>query len=147
MKTKDIKKLREKSGAGVMECKKAFEDAGGDFEAALRLIQERGFLKADKKSERQTGAGLIASYVHNDRIGVLLEINCETDFVARLDDFRDLAHNIVMQIAAMNPKDVEALLAQPYIRDESMTVADLIKNAIAKIGENIQIARFCRYAL
>lgn len=147
MKTKDIKKLREKSGAGVMECKKAFEDAGGDFEAALRLIEERGFLKADKKSERQTGAGLIASYVHNDRIGVLLEINCETDFVARLDDFRDLAHNIVMQIAAMNPKDVEALLAQPYIRDESMTVADLIKNAIAKIGENIQIARFCRYAL
>lgn len=147
MKTKNIKELREKSGAGVMECKKALEDAGGDFETALRLIEERGFLKAEKKSERQTGAGLIFSYVHNDRIGVLLEINCETDFVARLDDFRDLARNIAMQIAAMDPKDIEALLVQPYIRDESMVVADLIKKAIAKIGENIQVARFCRYAL
>lgn len=147
MKTKDIKELREKSGAGVMECKEALEDAGGNFEAALQLIEKRGFLKADKKSGRQTAAGLISSYIHNDRIGVLLEINCETDFVARLDDFRNLARNIAMQIAAMDPKDVEALLAQPYIRDESMIVADLIKNAIAKIGENIQVARFCRYAL
>lgn len=147
MKTEDVKKLREITGAGVMECKKALEDAGGDFGAALRLIEERGLLKAEKKSERQTAAGLIVAYVHNDRIGVLLEINCETDFVARLDDFRDLAHNIAMQIAAMDPADINALLSQPFIRDESVTVGDLIKSAIAKIGENIQIARFCRYAL
>jgi len=147
VKTEDVKNLREATGAGVMECKKALEDSAGDFNEAIQLIKKSGFSKAEKKSERQTSAGLIVAYVHNNRVGVLLEINCETDFVARLENFRDLGSNIAMQIAAMDPKNIDELLVQPYIRDESITIGELIKSAIAKIGENIQVARFCRYAL
>jgi elongation factor Ts len=148
MKTSEvIKKLRETSGAGVMECKRAFDEAGGDFDRALKIISEQGLVKAEKKADRQTSAGLVSSYIHNDRIGVLLEIHCETDFVSRLEDFKSLAREIAMQIAAMEPKDAEELLGQPYIRDESITVGDLVKKAIAKTGENIQVAKFCRYAL
>lgn len=143
----DIQKLREKTGAGVMECKKALQDAGGDFEKAVALIQERGLIKAEKKSGRATGAGFLESYLHNGRVGVLMEIRCETDFVARSEPFKTLAHELVMQIAAMNPADTEELLKQPYIKDEKMTVEQFIKGTVAKVGENIQIARFCRYEL
>ena len=130
-----------------MDCKKALEDAKGDFDAAVKLIQERGLIKAEKKSARATGAGYLESYVHNGRVGVLLEARCETDFVAHSDPFKELVHDLAMQIAAMNPESAEALLKQPYVKDESLTVEQLIKSVIAKVGENIQVERFCRYEL
>jgi len=108
----DVQKLREATGAGVMECKRALEDASGDFEKAVRLIEERGVVRAEKKADRATGAGLIESYIHNGRVGVLLELRSETDFVAHSEPFRNLAHELVMQIAAMNPKDVAGLFGQ-----------------------------------
>src|SRR3989344_5581633 len=123
----DVQKLREQTGAGIMDCKKALTDAAGDFDKAVGLIQERGFTKAEKKSARAANSGIIHSYVHNGRVGVLLELNCETDFVARNDAFKELAHNLVMQIASMNPQTDEELLAQPYIKDSSITVENVIK--------------------
>ena len=143
----DIQRLREATGAGVMDCKRALDDAKNDFEAAVDLIKERGLVKAEKKSERSTGAGLLETYVHNGRVGVLLELRCETDFVARADAFRQLAHELVMQIAAMNPADIDVLSKQPCIKDESMTIEDLVKKNIALLGENIRIEKFCRYEL
>jgi elongation factor Ts len=145
MTVETIKKLREVTGAGVMECKKALEDANGDFDKAVELIHERGLIEAEKKSERKTGAGLIESYIHNERVGVLLELRCETDFVARSEMFRKLAHELAMQIAAMNPENIEMLLSQPYIKDVSITVEELIKRGVASLGENIKVERFCRY--
>lgn len=145
--TEAVKKLRDLTGAGVMECKKALEDAGSDVDAAVKLIHERGLIKAEKKSGRKTGAGFLESYVHNGRVGVLLEIHCETDFVARSDAFRSFARELAMQIAAMNPENVEGLLKQPYIKDETITVGDLAKRIIATVGENIKVERFCRYEL
>ncbi|MEK9150511.1 MAG: translation elongation factor Ts [Patescibacteria group bacterium] len=143
----DVQKLRETTGAGVMECKKALTDSGGDFDKAAALIRERGLAKAGGKSERKTGAGLIESYVHNERVGVLLEIHCETDFVSRSENFRKLSRDLAMQIAAMNPENVDDLLKQAYIKDESLTVEETIKQAIAKFGENIRLERFCRYEI
>ncbi|MEK7451685.1 MAG: translation elongation factor Ts [Patescibacteria group bacterium] len=143
----DVQKLRETTGAGVMECKKALTDVSGDFDKATALIRERGLAKADGKSERKTGAGLIESYVHNERVGVLLEIHCETDFVSRSENFRKLSRDLAMQIAAMNPENVDDLLKQAYIKDESLTVEEIIKQAIAKFGENIRLERFCRYEI
>ncbi|MCL5016345.1 MAG: translation elongation factor Ts [Patescibacteria group bacterium] len=143
----DVQKLRELTSAGVMDCKKALEEAKGDFDRALSLIKEKGLLIAEKKASRAANTGIVVAYVHNDRIGVLLEIHCETDFVGRSDPFKELAHNIVMQIAAMDPADVPALLEQPFIRNEKTTINDLIKETIAKVGENITIERFMRYEL
>ncbi|KKU76092.1 MAG: translation elongation factor Ts [Candidatus Harrisonbacteria bacterium RIFOXYA1_FULL_48_8] len=143
----DVQKLREITGAGVMECKKALEDAGGDFDKATEFINERGLIKAEKKAGRTTGAAILETYVHNNRVGVLLELQCETDFVVRSQPFRELAHDLVMHIAAMNPSDVSGLLQQPFIRDEKLSVDALIKGVIAKTGENIKIGRFCRYEL
>ncbi len=143
----NIQKLREMTGAGVMECKRAMEKAGGDFDKAVSIIHEQGLVKAENKKERTTGAGLLESYIHNERVGVMLELRCETDFVARSEEFRGLAHELVMQIAAMNPAGVDELLKQMYIKDESLTIDDLIKRMVAKFGENIQIERFCRYEL
>lgn len=140
----DIQKLRESTGAGVMECKKAMEDAKGDLDRAVSLIRERGLLKFEKRKARETGAGLIESYVHNDRIGVLLDLRAETDFVVRSEPFRRLSHELVMQIAASAPQDVDDLLKQPYIKDESRTVEDLIKEVIARVGENIRVNKFHR---
>ena len=145
--TKDIQRLREITGAGVMECKKALADVRGNFDEALKLINERGLIKAEKKATRATGAGFLESYIHNGRVGVLLELRCETDFVAHSDPFKELAKNLAMQIAAMNPESIEELLEQPFIKDESMTVENLIKGVVAKTGENIRIERFCRYEL
>ncbi|MBI2278963.1 MAG: translation elongation factor Ts [Candidatus Brennerbacteria bacterium] len=142
-----IIKLREETGAGVMDCKRALADAGGDYEKAKRLIAERGLAKAAKQGERATGAGLIYSYVHMDRVGVLLELRCETDFVARTDDFRNLAKELSMQIAAMDPDSPETLLAQEYMKDSAKTVDQLVKGVAAKVGENIQVARFSRFSL
>jgi elongation factor Ts len=142
-----VQQLRELTGAGIMDCKRALDDAKGDLDAAVKLIAERGLAKADKKAERETGAGLLEAYVHNGRVGVLLELRCETDFVANADPFKALAHSLALQIAAMNPDSVDTLLEQPFIKDAAMTVRDLMKGVIAKVGENIRVERFARYEL
>ncbi|MEK7574362.1 MAG: translation elongation factor Ts [Patescibacteria group bacterium] len=142
-----IQKLRDMTGAGVMSCKKAFQEAGDDFEKAVALIKKWGLVKVGQKTDRSTGSGLLEAYIHNNRVGVLLELRCETDFVARSEVFKELAHNLVMQIAALDPADTESLLAQPYIKDESITIDALAKDAIARLGENIRVERFCRYEI
>jgi len=147
MKSDDIKKLREETGAGVMDCKFALDEAKGDLERARLTIAERGLVKAAKRSQKGTAAGVLESYVHNNRVAVLLELRCETDFVARSEEFRRLAHELAMHIAAMAPQNVDELLSQSYIKDESQTVEQLIKGLIAKTGENVKIERFCRYEL
>ncbi len=143
----DIVRLREETGAGIMDAKRALDDAKGDYAGAVKLIAERGLAKADKKQDRSTGAGLLETYVHNNRVGVLLDIRCETDFVVRSDPFRTLAHDIAMHISAIGPASVEELLAQPFVRDESVSIQDLIKLTVAKLGENIKVQRFTRYEL
>jgi elongation factor Ts len=143
----NVKKLRELTGAGIMDCKKALEEAEGDFDAAQSIIAEKGMLRAEKKSERKTGSGVLESYIHNGRVGVLLELRCETDFVARTDDFKNLAHDLAMHIAAMNPENINELLAQPFIKDPSKTIEAVIKQFIGKLGENTKVERFIRYEL
>jgi len=147
MTAKDVQKLREMTGAGVLDCKKALDEAKGDLDTAVKIIHEKGLVKAGSKSGRATGAGILESYIHNERVGVLLELRCETDFVGRSEVFRDLAHELVMQIAAMNPIDVTVLLKQEFIKDPSKTVDALVKTVVAKTGENIQVGKFCRYEL
>ena len=143
-----IKKLREKTRAGVADCRKALEEASGDFKNAQKLLKSWGIDKAAKKANRAVGAGLVETYIHTDgRIGAMIEINCETDFVARTDEFKNLAHEVVMQVAAMDPKNVEDLQKQEYIRDSSKTIDQLVKEIIAKVGENIVIKRFMRFEL
>lgn len=147
VKIDDLKKLREETSAGVSDCRQALEDANGDYAKAKKLVAERSVEKAAKKADRETGSGLVASYVHGGKVGVLVELRCETDFVARTDDFVHLSHEVSLQVAAMNPKDVKALLASAYIRDPKLTIEALIKQTIGKLGENITIARFTRLAL
>lgn len=143
-----IKELREKTSAGVMDCKKALEDAKGDIEKAAEILRKRGIEKADKKSERETLQGLVEGYIHsNGKIGALVEVACETDFVARTEDFKALCHEIAMQVASMDPKDVPDLLKQEYIRDNTKTISDLIKETIAKLGENIVVRKIARMSL
>jgi len=148
IKLNDVKKLREKTGVSVMECRKALDDAKGNFSKAEKILLERGIARAEEKSNRKAFEGLIESYIHsNGKIGAMVELLCETDFVARTNDFKTLAHELVMQIAAMEPKDVENLLEQPYIRDYTITISDLVKKTIAKLGENIVVKRFERFEL
>ncbi len=193
IKAETVKSLREKTGAGMMECKKALQEAEGDLEKAVVLLRERGLAAAAKKAERVAGEGLVEAYVHGGgRIGVLVEVNCETDFVAKNSDFRGLAHDLAMQIAAANPpflsreevpaelvekersilekqalaegkpaniagKMVEGrlekfyrencLLEQPFIKDDKLTIKDVVSLQVAKFGENIQVRRFTRYEL
>lgn len=139
-----ILKLRELTGAGIMEAKRALEELKGDFDAAVKMLHEKGLSKVEKRAGRSTGAGIIHSYVHNERIGVLVDVRAETDFVVRSDPFRELAHELAMQVSAMAPKDVPELLAQPYIRDEKKTIQDLVNGVIAKVGENISVNGFSR---
>ncbi len=143
--TSDIQKLREETGAGVMDCKRALTEANGDFEVAKALMHAQGLAKAERKGARTTGAGLLETHIHNGRIGVLLEVRCETDFVARGEMLKVLAHDLAMHISAMNPATVDELLAQPYVRDESVPVGDLVKDVIAKTGENVRVERFARF--
>ncbi len=143
----DVQKLRESTGAPVMDCKKALQDAGGDFDKAKELIQKRGLVKAESKASRALGAGHIESYIHNNRVGVMLQIYAETDFVTRSEPFRELAHELAMQIASMNPQTIEDLLSQPYIKDANLTVDELIKGVISKTGENIKLEKFIRYEI
>ncbi len=140
-----IKELRELTQAGFADCKNALEEAEGDMKKAQEILRKKGFEKAAKKGDRATGQGLVESYVHqNGKVGVLVSLLCETDFVARTDEFKFLAHEIAMQVAAMNPKDTAALLKQEYIRDGSRTINDLVTETIAKLGENIQLGSFSR---
>lgn len=142
-----IKQLRQETQASVADVKKVLDESQGDIKKAREFLRKKGFEQAAKKSERATGAGIIESYVHGGKIGVLVEILCETDFVARTDEFKYLAHEIALQISAMAPIDVESLLKQESIRDASRTIEDMIKESIAKLGENIKIARFTRFSL
>lgn len=143
-----LKKLRADTSAGVSDCRQALEDAKGDYTKAKKLLIERGVQKAAKKTDRKIQSGLIESYIHaNGKVGVLLEIGCETDFVARTDDFKTLAHEVCLQIAAMNPKNVKELTQSAYIRDAAVTIEVLIKQMIAKVGENITVVRFNRMSL
>jgi len=190
---KQVAELRARTGAGMMDCKRALEESGGDLERAAELLREWGMAAAAKKAGRETAEGLVHAYIHGQgRIGVLIEVNCETDFVAATEDFRRLVNELAMQVAATNPqyvrrddvpaevverereilrKQAEAegkpahivekivegrlekffaevcLEEQPYIRDDSITVGDLIKQAIAKLGENIRVRRFVRFEL
>lgn len=146
--TDQIKKLREATGGGVMECKKALEETGGDMKKASELLKKWGVEKSEKKVGRETKSGIIDSYIHaGGKVGVLLELTCETDFVARTDDFKKLAHELCLQIASMGPRDVKDLLKEEYIRDPSTTIEQLIKQTIGKLGENIQVGRYTRYQL
>jgi len=142
-----IAKLRAETGAGVMDCKAALEKADGDYEKAKTLLVQNAQTIAKKKSEREAKQGLIECYCHGGKIGVILEINCETDFVARNEEFKNLAHELALQVASMNPQNVEELMSENYIRDESMTIKQLVEQVIAKIGENIQVKRFERFEL
>lgn len=143
-----IKKLREETQVSIADCRKALEEAKGDYEKAIELLKKRGIERAEKKADRETAQGIIESYIHqNGKVGVLLEILCETDFVARTEDFKRLAHEVAMQIAAMNPKDTAALLKQDYIRDGSVNIETLVKQTIGKLGENIVIKQFTRFEI
>jgi len=143
-----LKKLRDETAAGVSDCREALEDAGGDYQKAKAVLKERGIEKAAKKEGRETKEGIIEAYVHaNGKIGVLVELLCETDFVAENKEFKNLAHEIALQVAAMEPKNVEELLKSPYIRDSKMTITDLVKSTVAVIGENITVSRFTRVVL
>lgn len=143
-----IKSLREKTGMGVMDVRRALEESRGDGEKACELLKKWGIAKSEKKADRDTKAGIIQSYIHGEgKVGVLLELLCETDFVARTDDFKNLAHELCLQISSMNPKDVKALMSQEYIRDNSLKIESLVKQIIGKLGENIVVSRFVRYYL
>lgn len=144
----DIKRLREETGSGVMEIRKALQEAKGDFEKAKAILKEQGTTKAQKRSDRETTQGLIDTYIHaNGKVGAMIELNCETDFVARTDDFKKLSHEIAMQVAAMNPSSVEELLEQDSIRDPSSKIKDLINQTISKTGESIKVSRISRFEL
>lgn len=141
-----IKKIREQTGLSVSDIKKALEEAGGGEKGALELLRERGHRIAEKKSSRAASQGIVESYIHsNGRMGVILVLNCETDFVARSPEFKALAHDLAMQIASMKPKDTEELMSQPFIKDQAVTVKELITHYIAKLGENIKVGEFKRY--
>lgn len=142
-----IKKLRQDSGAGIADCKEALAESGGDLEKGKEFLKKKGFEKGSQKGGREVKAGLVDVYSHNGKVGVLVELLCETDFVARTEDFKNLAHELALQIASMNPSSVEELLAQEYIRDATLTIDQLIKSVSGKLGENIQVGRFERIAL
>jgi elongation factor Ts len=147
IKIEDIKLLREQTGAGIADCREALKETGGDLEKAKEHLKKKGLDKASSKAEREVKAGLVETYSHGGKVGVLVELLCETDFVARTEDFKNLAHELTLQIASMNPSGVEELLSQEYIRDNSLTVDKLIKGVVGKVGENIQVGRFERIAL
>jgi len=161
--TAKIKELRDQSGAGVMNCRNALLEANGDIEKALQFLKQQSLFQVEKKAKRSTTEGIIEAYVHvGGRIGAMVEMNCESDFVARTDEFKNLAHNLAMQIAALSPQfiskeeapentDIEpqvaCLLLQPYIKNPDETVQDVIAETIAKVGENIKVKRFIRFEI
>jgi len=143
-----VKQLREESGISVSECKKVLEEAGGNLEKARELLRARGKQLAAKKAVREVGAGIIEAYVHPTcKTAAMIDIRCETDFVARSEGFKKLAHELALQAASMAPESVEELLFQPYIRDPGKTIKDMITESIAKIGENIVVKRISRFEI
>ncbi|MEK7092046.1 MAG: translation elongation factor Ts [Patescibacteria group bacterium] len=143
-----LKKLRNETSVSLADCRKALEETSNDYAKAKQWLGKHGLEKAAKKAEREAKQGIIYSYIHGvGRVGTLLELDCETDFVARTDDFKKLAQEISMQISAMSPKDVTDLMSQEYIRDASKTIEVLVKEVIAKLGENIVIKRFTRFEI
>lgn len=159
----DIKQLRELTSAGIMDCKSALIEANGNIEEAKTILHEKGVASVAKKSSRATQEGLVASYIHSGgRIGAIIEVNCETDFVARTDDFKTLAHNLAMQVAAMSPEFVyldegsggnqnhnedSYLVEQDFIKDQSLKIKDVVNEVAARVGENIRIKRFSRFSI
>ncbi len=145
IKAAQVKELREKTGAGMMDCKKALVEAEGNEEEAIKILREKGILKAAKKSERITAEGLVEIYISDDKkVGAIVEVNSETDFVSKNEQFREFTENVVKQVAENDPKDVEALLAEKYIADSKKTVQEVLTDKIATIGENISVRRFER---
>jgi elongation factor Ts len=142
----DVKKLRDLTGAGMMDCKKALDEAEGDFTKAQEIVRARGLAKAEKKSDRETGEGYIASYVHaTNKVAAMVEILCETDFVARNPEFQTMAKDVALHIVAMNPADVAELLAQEFVKDPDKTIDQLVKETSGKIGEKFVVNRFVRF--
>jgi elongation factor Ts len=160
---KAIRELREKTAAGIMDCKRALQQARGDPDRAEEILREQGTASAAKKAARETNQGLVESYIHNGgRIGAMVEVNCETDFVARTTEFQNLAHDLAMQVAAMSPRYIDVsdvpegeqvvhqeacLLQQPFIKDPARSVQDLMNEAIGKLGENVKVGRFARLSI
>ncbi len=159
--TEAIKELREMTGAGIMSCKRALEEAKGNIDGALEILKLQGHAKAEKKAHREVSQGLIEAYIHTGgRIGAMVEVNCESDFVAHTDELKGLAHDLAMQVAATGPSFLSGedapqgvdhseacLLSQPFIKDPQKTVRDIIAEAIARVGENIKVGRFARFEL
>ena len=161
--TARVKELRDQSGAGIMDCRNALLEAEGEMEKALQILKQRSLLQIQKKARRSTTQGIIEVYIHTGgRIGAMVEVNCETDFVARTDEFKELAHHLAMQVVAQEPRfiskeevpegaDIEpeaaCLLLQPYIKEPDRTVQDIIDETMAKVGENIKVSRFARFEL
>jgi len=159
--TTRVKELRDQSGAGVMDCRNALLEAEGDIEKALELLKQKGCLQVQKKAERAATQGMIEAYIHTaGQIGTMVEVNCETDFVAHTDEFKELAHHLAMQVAAMSPQFISTeevpegaeiepqsacLLLQPFIKNPDQTIQDIINETIAKLGENIKVNRFARF--
>lgn len=145
----DVAKLRQITGAGMMDAKKALEEASGDFDKAKDLLQSKYVEKAEKKAERETREGCIGAYVHNGKSASLVALACETDFVARNDEFKELAQNIALHVTALIAEDatIQDILDSNYIKDPSLTIAELIKGKIGVLGENIQITSFKKISL
>ncbi len=143
-----IKELRDTTGLSFKEIREALEEAGGDKARAIEVLKAHGAALARKKASRETQEGVIDAYIHaTKKVGALVELLCETDFVARNLLFAELSHELVMHIAAMDPRDVEELLKQPYIKDEDISIQDLITQYVAKLGENIKVGRFIRFEI
>lgn len=141
-----IKKLREKTGGGIADCQRALEEAKGDFKKAEELLKSWGIDKAAEKSDRETRAGIVDTYIHHNLTrGATVSLMCETDFVARTDEFKNLAHEIAMHVAAIDPGSLDELLESKWIKDEKKTIVELVKECVAKLGENITIKEFKRF--
>lgn len=143
-----VKKIRAESGLGIMEIKSALEEVGGDETKAKELLKEKGFKKAESKAERETHQGRVATYTHSTgKIGVIAQVLCETDFVAKHEDFVEFTKDLCLQVAAMNPENVEILMKQEFIKDTSKTLEDMLKALIAKFGENMKVTKFKRFEI
>ena len=141
-----IKKLREETRASLADCRKAIEESNGDYGKAIEWLKKRGAEIAEKKAGRETKAGIVDTYIHHTLTsGATVALTCETDFVARTSEFKNLAHEIAQQITATNPDSIQTLLDSPWIRDEEKSISDLINETIAKLGENIEVKEFKRF--
>lgn len=146
--TADIKSLRDETGLSIAEVRKALEESQGDKAKALEILKNRSVEMAAKKADRALGAGSIASYIHGGGTsGTLVELSCETDFVAKNEEFKNLAKDIAMHVAAMNPADVAELLTQPFIKSPDKTIAEMVNGAIQKFGERTEVRRFARFSV